>query len=119
MTYEENLKILIRNTEDRYIWYKKEIESLFKNKNIWPVDDNFTIWYKEFLREEKNLSESHLKELQIEMTHFRQGMNPPFCYGAYKRKVLVGMFTEKGSPVTLNDLENVLFKSELVKGSID
>ena len=86
MTEEEHLKILIRNTEGRYIWYKKEIESLHKSKDIWPSDDAFTIWYKEFLREEKNSSESYLKELQIEMTHCKQGMNPPFCYPAYKRK---------------------------------
>jgi hypothetical protein len=86
LSEEEFLKHLIRFTEERYIWYKTQIESLHKDKETWIPGDEFTVWYKEFLRENKNREESDLKELQIEMTHCKQGMNPPFCYPAYKRK---------------------------------
>lgn len=85
LSEEEFLKHLIRFTEERYIWYKKQIEELHKSKDVWPPADEFTIWYKEELRWRKNYEESSLKELQIEMTHCKQGMNPPFCYPVYLR----------------------------------
>ena len=83
---EEFLKHLIKFTEERYISYKKMLEDLFKDKENFPPGDEFTEWYKELLREGKNREEGCLKELRIEMEHFRQGLNPPYCYGSYKRK---------------------------------
>jgi hypothetical protein len=84
---EEFLKHLIRFTEERYIWYKKALEDLYKTKfepGDWQTE--FNVWFKEHLREMKNREESDLKELRIEMEHCRSGMNPPYCYPAYKRK---------------------------------
>jgi hypothetical protein len=83
---EEHLKNLVRSYEERYISYKKLLEDIFKNKSFFPDGDEFVEWYKELLREGKNSSESSLKEFREELTDFRQGMNPPFCYTSYKRK---------------------------------
>jgi hypothetical protein len=86
LPHEEFLKHLIKFTEERYISYKKMLEDLFKNKDIFPPGDEFTEWYKELLREGKNREEGDLKELRLEMEYHRQGLNPPFCYPEYKRK---------------------------------
>lgn len=83
MPEEEFLKHLIRFCEERYIWYKKQIEFVFKNKESFPPEDEMVIWYKEHLREQKNFEESKLKELRIEIEHLRQGLNPPWCYPHY------------------------------------
>lgn len=80
------LKHLIKFTEERYISYKKMLEDVFKDKVSFPPGDEFTEWYKELLREGKNREEGLLKDLREEIEYFRQGMNPPFCYGSYKRK---------------------------------
>ncbi len=86
MTQEETLKYCIKNTEERYISYKKMLEGIFKDKVNFPIGDEFVDWYKELLREGKNEEEGYLKKLQLEITNLRQGMNPPFCYPKYKRK---------------------------------
>lgn len=83
--YEEMLKTFVRNTEERYIWYKNQLESVFKDKTSFPSGDELAEWYKEHLREWKNISESSLKKLREELTNFRQGLNPPYLYN-YKRK---------------------------------
>ena len=53
-----------------YIWSKKALEDLHKDKVNFPPSDNFTIQYKEILRDLKNSNESRLKhnrrELEIE-----------------------------------------------------
>lgn len=85
MPQEDFLKHLVRFTEERYIWYKKQLEWVFKDKAVWNPEDEFTIWYREFLREQKNNEEIDLKELRLELEYLRQGMNPPFCY-PYDRK---------------------------------
>lgn len=86
MTQEETLKYCIKNTEERYISYKKMLEDIFKDKTNFPIGDELVEWYKELLREGKNREEGSLKELHLEIVHLRQGMNPPFCYPKYKRK---------------------------------
>lgn len=89
MNEEEFLKKLIRTTEERYIWYKKEIENLYKNKEAYEPGDwriEFLAWFKDHLREMKNYEESRLKELRIDIEHCRAGMNPPYMYMTYKRK---------------------------------
>lgn len=85
-THEGFLKELVRQEEDRYISYKKMLEDTFKHKESFPVGDELSEWYKELLREGKNSSESRLKHLREELTDYRQGMNPSFCYNSYKRK---------------------------------
>ena len=112
---EEFLKHCVRFTEERYIWYKKQLEWVFKDKEVWPPGEEFTEWYKELLREGKNREESDLKEIREELTYHRQGLNPPFCYPEYwkDKKMYVGTFGKKGSPYTLKeDLNKILFKSE-------
>ena len=90
MNEEEFLKKIIRTTEERYIWYKKEIENLYKNKETYEPGDwriEFGIWFKDHLREMKNYEESRLKELRIDIEYYRAGMNPPYMYNYnYKRK---------------------------------
>ena len=70
LNHEEFLKHLVKFGEERYIWYKKQLELVFKDKEIWPLNDEFTIWYKELLRDNKNMTEHILKinryELEIE-----------------------------------------------------
>lgn len=85
MTQEEILKNLIRVTEERYISYKKMLEDIFKDRNSFPATDEFVIWFKEYLREQKNYEEGKLKELRLEMEHYRSRMNPPYMYN-YKKK---------------------------------
>lgn len=80
MSQEDFLKHLVRFSEERFIWYKKQLEWVFKDKETWPMEDQFTIWYKEFLRENKNKEEVDLKALRLELEYHRQGMNPSFCY---------------------------------------
>jgi hypothetical protein len=80
---EEILKNQIRKSEERFIWYKKELGFVFQNKESFPPDDKNTEWYKEILRENKNREEQWLKANQDEILYFRQGLNPPYCY---KRK---------------------------------
>ena len=77
---EEFLKHLIKFCEERYIWYKKQIEFVYKKSEKIPADDELSIWFKDHLREMKNFEQSRLKELRIEIEYLRQNLNPPFCY---------------------------------------
>lgn len=88
MPNDEFLKHLIKFTEERYISYKKMLENIFKDKENFPIGDEFTEWYKESLRESKNREETSLKELHLELEHHRHGLNPPYCYPDYKRKII-------------------------------
>jgi len=89
LSEEELLKYLIKSTEERYIWYKKSIEDLYKNRESYEAGDwkiEFMVWFKDHLREMKNSEESRLKELRVEIEHCRSGLNPPGMYTRYKRK---------------------------------
>ena len=88
MSHEDFLKHLIRFSEERYIWYKNQLELVFKDKQNWPPTDEFTIWYKDFLKDWKSINEKSLKENRLEMEYLRQGLNPIFCYPEYKRQLL-------------------------------
>lgn len=79
MSEDDFLKILIHNTEERYLWYRDELAKTFKDKDTWPAGD-LTDWYKEHLKEMKNSQASKLKILKEEITNIRQGLNPPYCY---------------------------------------
>lgn len=87
---ETLLKILVRNEEDRYISYKKMLEDTFKFKDAFPTGDELSEWYKNLLRDEKNHSESRLKNLREELTDIRQGLNPSFSY-RYKTKAYLSV----------------------------
>jgi hypothetical protein len=76
--YEVFLKKIVHDAEQRYIWYKKQMGELHKMKL--DMDDPFNAWYKEFLREMKNSEEAWLNKSRDEVTFYRQGLNPPFCY---------------------------------------
>lgn len=80
MSSEDFLKHLVRFSEERYIWYGKQLEWIHKDREVWPPDDEFTIWYKAWNKELKNNEEKWLKQNREELTYLRQGMNPPFCY---------------------------------------
>lgn len=80
---EDVLKHRIRFSEAWCIWYKKIIEEIYQYKKTWPSNDEFVIWYKNYLREGKNREESKLKELRLEIEHLRQGLNPPSFYPEY------------------------------------
>jgi len=73
--YEDHLRNLIRNQEERYIWYKGELEHLYKTGIIKQDPE----WIKT-LKELKNEEEGRLKRTREELTYYRQGLNPPFCY---------------------------------------
>jgi len=89
LTYEEQLRGLIRKSEERFIWYKKQLGVVFQDKVSFPPGDELTEWYKEFLRENKNREEQWLKANQEEILYFRQGLNPPYLYKNYRRETLV------------------------------
>jgi hypothetical protein len=82
---EEFLKYLIRFTEERYISYKNMLSDIFKDNENFPLTDEFTIWYKDDLRESKNREEGCLKDLRLEIEHFRQGLNSPYLYPKYNK----------------------------------
>ena len=107
MTNEEHgqfLRILIRNTEARYIDYTKTMEQLYKDRplqnrinelqellNTTQITQeefdkqriewiDLDVWYKGFLRECKNNEAIALKGLREEQKYHNQGLNPPSCY---------------------------------------
>jgi hypothetical protein len=78
--YEDGLKRSIRIYENLAIDYSKMLEGLFKDKIVFSPEQEVTVWYKAYLREEKNSVDKYLKELREELTNYRQGLNPPYCY---------------------------------------
>ena len=74
-TEEDFLKTLVRNTEERYIYYKWLIAEVSKDKVHFPSDNDLVIWFKGHLREMKNIEENSLKKLRQELTNIRQGLN--------------------------------------------
>lgn len=77
---EQELKDLVRNAEERYIWYKNEIENVGRNRTIFDPKDELVIWYKAHLREMKNAADTWLAKVREELRDHRQGLNPAFCY---------------------------------------
>lgn len=80
--YKEHLKKLINIYQTRVTEYKSLFKDIHINKTVFEQDD----FYKSFLRELKNEDEKVLKELVSELTYYKQGLNPPFCYGKEKKK---------------------------------
>ena len=73
------LKELIRNTEERYVSYKKMLDEIFKT----PGE---TEWFKEILRDGRNTEQTLLKKLVEEKSFENDGLNPPFCYIINRKK---------------------------------
>ncbi len=74
------LKLMIKNSEERNDSYKKLLENVYKDKVSFPADDELVIWYKSWLRDNKNSEQGWLKDLVEEKTNHNEGLNPPFCY---------------------------------------
>jgi len=65
---EYDLPKFIRNTEERIASYKSQLEEVSRDKVHFPPDDKNVIWFKAFLREEKSINQSFLKDLIKERT---------------------------------------------------
>lgn len=80
--YGTQLKKWVTASQERVMWYKKELEEVFKNKNYFhpEIPEDFKAWWKDHLREMKNIEELGNKGLVLEAQYFNSGLNPPFCY---------------------------------------
>lgn len=78
LSEEDVLRHLIKFSEERYISYKKMLEDSHKDKN--KYDSNDFVWLKDHIRDLKNREEGFLKNLRIEVEHYRQGLNRPSFY---------------------------------------
>ena len=74
------MKRLIKNAEDRITSYKNLLEDVHKDSINFPKSDEFSIWYKQILRENKNYEQVWLKKLVDEKTYENESLNPCFCY---------------------------------------
>jgi hypothetical protein len=83
MSVEEDLKGLIQRSETRFLYYKKALEDMHKDKEHFLPKDINTTEFKDILRELKNQEDIWLNSLREEQTYLRQGLNPPYTY---KRK---------------------------------
>lgn len=77
---EYSLKELVKQSEERFIWFKKELSSLYSQRDVFDPDDEFTIWYKSYLREQKTINESWMKSLVEERDFLRNGLSSPYLY---------------------------------------
>ena len=77
-TQEDHLKVIVRNSEARFLDYKKLLENTFKDKSAFSESE----WYKDILREAKNFEETYLKKVRQEITDLRQNINPEYFYPA-------------------------------------
>lgn len=80
MTNEEFVKKLFLNAQNNYVFYKNELEATFKDRTNFPPTDPTAMWYKEHLKEMRNLSKALMGDLEEELEFERAGLNPPYCY---------------------------------------
>jgi hypothetical protein len=73
--WQTQLKEFIKNSEARFVWYKQELERMYKSGEA-KADPE---WMKT-LKELKSMQEATLRDLREEQTHLNQGLNPPFFY---------------------------------------
>ena len=71
---------MIRSAETRSIDYKKMLEDIGRNRDIYPPNDETVQWFKSYIRENKNETDKWLKHLIEMKTYENQQLNPPFCY---------------------------------------
>jgi hypothetical protein len=69
MDHRKFLGGLINNTQQRFVWYKEQLQEVYKNRDLYPD------WYKEYLREMRNYEEHMLKTLQEESMWLKQGID--------------------------------------------
>lgn len=60
MEVKKFLAGLIFNSQERFVWYKSQLQEVHKNANLYED------WYRELLRELKNTEIAWLKSLQEE-----------------------------------------------------
>jgi len=60
MDVKKFISKLINNSQERFVWYKNQLQEVHKHKDLYPE------WYKEYLRDCKNSESSWLKSLQEE-----------------------------------------------------
>ena len=75
-----SVKRFIAPAEERIKSYKQMQADLFKNKKDYEGNEEFFEWFREHLREMKNLEERGLKYLVHCRKYEKEGLNPPFCY---------------------------------------
>lgn len=80
---EDWLKFLVKNCENRYIWYRYELVIVYKDKEVWPPDASFTTEWKAHLKYMRNIEEKCMKDYREDLTHLRQGLNPPSYYTSH------------------------------------
>lgn len=73
--YLDGLRVRIRNCEERFISYKKMLEGVHRDKDVFPPGESWVIEHKDNLREGKNMEQQHLAELIEEKTYY-PGMTP-------------------------------------------
>lgn len=116
LTYSQHLSMLIKNSEERIVFYKKTLEDVNKNKLIIDSNfgisqeelDKFTVWFKLNLRELKNKEEKDLKELVEEKTYYNQGLNPPSFYKNWKKQKKLSSVIVHPHPIVEMKLNNDL-----------
>ena len=77
------LKQLIKNSEERFISYKKLLEDLNRNKKSLIADgipEEDIAWFNSLLRDNKNEEEKYMKLLVIERRYENESMNPTYYY---------------------------------------
>lgn len=74
------MKELAKNSENRYIWYDKMLETLNKDRVSYPPTDETVIWLKAFCKEMRSIEERLMKKLKNELTFLNCELNCPFMY---------------------------------------
>lgn len=109
---EEFYKHLVKFGEERYIWYKKQLEIVFKEKDVFIPGDEFTEWYKEDLRDSKNREEHSLKKHREALTDIRQGGDGMF-FKHVKKPVLDESVLFKKTHYIVKELIDCFLNTEL------
>jgi hypothetical protein len=77
LTNEGFLSYLVKSNEERYIYYKKELQDSFKNGLF---KDGNNLWWKEFLKDGEKEALHNVKLYGEELSYYRSGLNSPCCY---------------------------------------
>lgn len=74
------MKNIIKQTEERIVEYKQLLSEINKDKSNYPPTEEFTLWFKDFIRERLNTNKAFLKGIVKEYEYSRHGLNPVCCY---------------------------------------
>ena len=70
----------IYNTEQRILNYNTLLKEVSMNKEVFDPEDKFVIWYKAYLRWQKNLEARNLRRMVLERQYEKQGLGPAYMY---------------------------------------